>query len=299
MHNRTKKLTLFLAFLLTFTLSMLPVLSVSAAKNTAPIPMTKSIPRLMINGYYVVYTHPVAPYVDKKSRLMVPLEAIAEMLGMEYSFDKKEKSMTVSRDNKTLTFYAGKKQFKVDSEMLNWDTEPALQQGTYYVPLRLLINMFQLDVSNKNGLIAIQDDKAFTTGRYTYMLDDDRFGIQRSTNDNAIQPISFQFSGTRDIKGNPNKWWRYNIQFEIKNISGKNIVADEEDFHPIYFYTEGFQFHNDDPLWIIKHKNKDRNRYAIGKDKTIKVKEKKEQAEKGQLEVVLAIGRTLEPYILK
>jgi hypothetical protein len=71
---------------------MLPVLSVSAAKNTAPIPTTKSVPRLIINGYYVVYTHPVAPYVDKKSRLMVPLEAMAEML--------------------------------------NGDTEPALQKGT-------------------------------------------------------------------------------------------------------------------------------------------------------------------------
>jgi hypothetical protein len=46
--------------------------------------------------------------------------------------------------------------------------------------------MFQLDVSNKNGLIAIQDDKAFTAGRSTYMLDDDRFGIQRSTNNNEI-----------------------------------------------------------------------------------------------------------------
>jgi hypothetical protein len=54
------------------------------------------------------------------------------------------------------------------------------------VPLRLLINMFQLDVSKKNWLIAFQDDKAFTAGRSTYMLDDDRFGIQSSTNNNAI-----------------------------------------------------------------------------------------------------------------
>jgi hypothetical protein len=34
--------------------------------------------------------------------------------------------MTVSRDDKTLTFYAGKKQFKVNSELLKGDTEPAL-----------------------------------------------------------------------------------------------------------------------------------------------------------------------------
>lgn len=292
MNNNTKKLTLFLAFLLTFTLSMLPVLSVSAAKNTAPIPTTKSVPRLMINDYYVVYTHPVAPYVDKKSRLMVPLEAMAEMLGMEYSFDKKEKSMTVSRDNKTLTFYAGKKQYKVGTEMLSWDAEPALQKGTYYVPLRLLINMFQLDVSNKNGLIAIQDEKAFTTGGYTYMLDDDRFGIQRSTNNNAIQPISFQFSGTRDIKGDPNlRMWKYDFQFELKNISGKNIAANQEDFHPIYYFSNNsFAMDSDNPYDIGKS---DRKRYAISKDKTLKIKTK--DGTNGQLEVVLAIGRTLEP----
>jgi hypothetical protein len=292
MNYKTKKLTLFLAFLLTFTLSMLPMLSVSAAKNTAPIPTTKSVPRLIINGYYVVYTHPVAPYVDKNSRLMVPLEAIAEMLGMEYSFDKKEKSMTVSRDDTTLTFYAGKKQFKVNTEMLNGDTAPALQKGTYYVPLRLLINMFQLDVSNKNGLIAIQDEKAFTTGRYTYMLDDDRFGIQRSTNNNAIQPISFQFSGTRDIKGDPNlRMWKYDFQFELKNISGKNITANQEDFHPIYYFSNNsFSMDSDNPYDIGKS---DRKRYSISKDKTLKIKTK--DGTNGQLEVVLAIGRTLEP----
>jgi hypothetical protein len=160
------------------------------------------------------------------------------------------------------------------------------------VPLRLLINIFQLDVSNKNGLIAIQDDKAFTTGGYTYMLDDDRFGIQRSTNNNAIQPISFQFSGTRDIKGDPNlRMWKYDFQFELKNISGKNIAANQEDFHPIYYFSNNsFSMDSDNPYDIGKS---DRKRYAISKDKTLKIKTK--DGTNGQLEVVLAIGRTLEP----
>ncbi|WP_210088452.1 hypothetical protein [Paenibacillus turicensis] len=56
------------------------MLSVSAAQNIKPIPTTK-----------------------------------ADILGMEHSFSKKEKSMTVSRNDKTLTFCAGKKQFKVNT----------------------------------------------------------------------------------------------------------------------------------------------------------------------------------------
>lgn len=65
-------------------MKIVQVLSVSAPKNTAPIPTTKSVRRIMIIGYYVLYTHTVAPYVDKKSRLMVLLEAITEMLRMKF-----------------------------------------------------------------------------------------------------------------------------------------------------------------------------------------------------------------------
>ncbi|MGG1669549.1 hypothetical protein ACIFOE_02655 [Paenibacillus sp. NRS-1783] len=46
------------------------------AQSLAP-----STPFLKINNYYVLFTTPKAPYIDKNNRFMVPLRSINDLLG--------------------------------------------------------------------------------------------------------------------------------------------------------------------------------------------------------------------------
>ncbi|MGM0885006.1 MAG: copper amine oxidase N-terminal domain-containing protein [Bacillota bacterium] len=280
-----KKTNIILATCLTLLslVSMNPEMASSASATTSTT--IKSTPELMINGYYVIYTNPIAPYINKENRLMVPLRAISDILGAEIKVDGKAQTIVVSRTEISVTLQVGKKQAFINEKSYLMDTVPTLQQGSYYIPLRALITAFDLKAAGSNGVVAITDDTALTTGKYTNFMDNDRFGIDRTKNNNALQPISFEATVTKDAQG----MWSYDSRFIVKNISGQSISASEEDFHPIFIFEKASISDNDGPLMG----SKDRLRYAVKKDDTFTFSQKVSQLEK--LQVVLAAGRTLEP----
>ena len=46
---------------------------------------------LKINQYYILYTSPDVPYIDKQNRFMIPLRAISELLGANVGYDASTK----------------------------------------------------------------------------------------------------------------------------------------------------------------------------------------------------------------
>lgn len=42
---------------------------------------------LKLNQYYILYTHPTPPFMDKSGRLMVPADVVPKLMGLEVTVD--------------------------------------------------------------------------------------------------------------------------------------------------------------------------------------------------------------------
>ena len=79
---------------------------------------------LKINQYYVLYTSPDVPYIDKQNRFMIPLRAINELLGANIGYDASTKKATVSWDGRTVEVTINSKNVSYNGTLTQIDKYP-------------------------------------------------------------------------------------------------------------------------------------------------------------------------------
>ena len=88
----------------------------------------------------------VVPYI-KDSRTFVPLRFIAEQLGAEVSFDDGARLITIKFDGKTLEMKLGARDYTIDGEKKEMDTESEILSDRTFVPLRAVAEAFDKNVT--------------------------------------------------------------------------------------------------------------------------------------------------------
>ncbi|RJX25633.1 MAG: DUF1343 domain-containing protein [Dethiobacter sp.] len=76
------------------------------------------------------------PYIDRNSRLMVPLRAIAEALGAAVDWDAQARIITITRPGKRIIFTVDSTSAVVNGELRSMDTVPVIKNGRTMVPVR-------------------------------------------------------------------------------------------------------------------------------------------------------------------
>ncbi len=92
----------------------------------------------------------VVPYI-KDSRTFVPLRFIAEQLGAEVSFDDGARLITIKFDGKTLEMKLGARDYTIDGEKKEMDTESEILSDRTFVPLRAVAEAFDKNVTWLDG----------------------------------------------------------------------------------------------------------------------------------------------------
>ena len=92
----------------------------------------------------------VVPYI-KDSRTFVPLRFIAEQLGAEVSFDDGARLITIKFDGKTLEMKLGARDYMIDGEKKEMDTESEILSDRTFVPLRAVAEAFDKNVTWLDG----------------------------------------------------------------------------------------------------------------------------------------------------
>ncbi|MDO9533781.1 MAG: DUF1343 domain-containing protein [Bacillota bacterium] len=77
-----------------------------------------------------------APFIDQNNRLMVPLRAIAEALGAQVQWNSAARSITISRQGKTIFLKVDSKEALVNGETKLMDTTPVIKNSRTMVPVR-------------------------------------------------------------------------------------------------------------------------------------------------------------------
>lgn len=65
-------------------------------------------PFLKINGYFVLYLHPAAPYRDARGMLVAPVKHLAALLGADAKTSPDGNTITLSKNGQTVVFTVGR-----------------------------------------------------------------------------------------------------------------------------------------------------------------------------------------------
>ncbi|ALS29885.1 copper amine oxidase [Paenibacillus sp. 32O-W] len=276
-----KKTVLLLNALLFIFLLRMPF-SVSAAPVKTPVV-------LQINDYYVLYTFPKAPYVDQNNRLMIPLRAISELLGSNVKYEAKHKRATIEKDGKKLVVYVGSKEIEINGTIQMMDTVPTIHESAMFVPLRALIDSFELPVKwdKSTGVVHVESDAMKNNERIVHFEDSDV--PPKIADNNAILPISYRLEMSKPGKG---KLTSGTITVEARNISGKAILEGKEDLHLVYFFDHTMATEMDTSTTDVEAS---RERPARAADERFMLEDAFASGQYNEnLQYILALGRTFE-----
>lgn len=246
------KLRPWTLFLITLTLMLCTANSSYAAspKGTTPI-------LLKMNDYYVAYTYPKAPYIDKMNRLMLPLRAAGELLGASVTYDPASRSAIIRQNDNLVKIQAGSHLAIVNGTRVDMDTQPVIEKGSLIIPARILFDAFAYKVTLNHHVVTLKDDRLLQQGLLKYLLDDDRVAISRTLNPDAFEPLYYTLSTS--ISKNMT---HFNFNLTAQNITGTDIPQGEEDLSTMIYFDEGGLF--DIPYTSVDIK--DRSRPAVKKD---------------------------------
>ncbi len=89
---------------------------------------------------------PAAPYL-KLASTMVPLRFLAEAFGSAVSHDKKTGATVVQKGASKIMVWQGKQTAQIDGKPIKLDVAPEIKNGTLFVPIRFISEIYRADVS--------------------------------------------------------------------------------------------------------------------------------------------------------
>ena len=115
--------------------------------HAKPVTSSKSALNLLkINQYYVLYTNPVIPRLDKSGTFVVGAEAIALMLNAKFTQNPQATTVTLTKAGHSVRFTAGAKTALVDGKPvavpIAAQTQPSKRQ--MLIPLSVLTQAFRI-----------------------------------------------------------------------------------------------------------------------------------------------------------
>ncbi|MBP2001332.1 hypothetical protein J2Z69_002375 [Paenibacillus shirakamiensis] len=245
---------------------------------------------LKMNDYYVAYTYPKAPYVDKNNnRLMLPLRSTSELLGAQVSYDQASQSAWMKQGKNVVKIKLGSKNAVVNGKDVSMDTAPVMEKGSMIIPARVLFNSFSYRAVVSQNIIQLKDERLLRQGRLKYLLDDDRVAISRTLNPSAFQPLYYTLS--TNVR---NKITEVIFNVVAKNISGADVPEGQENLSTLIYFEQGSTL--DIPYSSVDIK--DRKRPSVKKDAQITKDIRSKggiQIQPNLLQYILVSGRTISP----
>lgn len=233
---------------------------------------------LKMNQFFVLYTNPEGPYIDKGNRLMVPARIFCQkLIGADVKYFPETKRVNINFDGNSLEMTLYSDQYSVNGKFATMDTAPVVKKGTVFVPIRAIINAFNINTSwNKEyRYISLDDERIMKTQMVEDMLD---LVGGAGDNANAFIPVRFQLDTTLT-----DTCYRWEYEAALKNITGEDIPEGKEGVQIFWAAGNG-----------ISYSDRYGEKPAVKKDSLITKKGIVECiTEKEELDFILILGRTI------
>ncbi len=115
--------------------------TVHFSEETVPAPRGYN-PDVAVRGAGVAWTDAV-PFNDENGRMLSPLRAVAEALGLEVIWDAEKREAVFTDGSSTLYFPIGSREARTgDGSVIEMDTAAVILEGRTYAPVRYLAEFF-------------------------------------------------------------------------------------------------------------------------------------------------------------
>lgn len=238
---------------------------------------------LHVNETYILYTSPIAPYIDENNRFMMPLRAVSELLGATVDYHPDDRRAKITFDGRSTEVYVGSTNAIVNGESVTYDTQPVLYKDSMIVPLRVILDAFSLQAEWKDKTVSISDDRVMKTQRLNEIEDLDRnlknvdrataFSVKHGSVD--IERVVEGVSTTETV----------HLSVTVQNITGTDISEGKVDLVTTFIHSDRYTF---------EHPADVKERPSVKKDATYKLEIRKSTIN-SPLNYILLKARTIEP----
>jgi len=131
--------------------------------------------RVVVNGEEVNFPD-AKPFIDANGRTQTPARFIGEALGATVTWDGNAKKAVFEKSETTLVLFIGKREYEVNGQKKQMDTEALLIEGRTFVPARYVAEAFGATVSwnaaiktvyidmDKTGKVEVEGDTREVAG---------------------------------------------------------------------------------------------------------------------------------------
>ncbi|WCM61157.1 copper amine oxidase N-terminal domain-containing protein [Paenibacillus polymyxa] len=203
------------------------VLSFATAHSNSTSAQAQTPIHLKVNDHYVLYTYPAAPFLDKKNRLLIPLQAAEDILGGKVTYNAANKTASIDLLDRNVTATIGSPEISVNGEPMTMDTVPIMLSNAMFLPVSILLKDTdaKMEWDPKRGLLKLRHD-SFTESPVLMRFKGQ--DLAQVIDANAFDLISFDWDQRQGVL-HINATYKSDLSPAFKQI----------DFNPMIVYSKG------------------------------------------------------------
>ncbi|MET3207329.1 UNVERIFIED_CONTAM: hypothetical protein ABIC26_000263 [Paenibacillus sp. PvR008] len=210
-------------------ISIMIVLSFATAhSNSASAQAQVQTPiHLKVNDHYVLYTYPASPFLDKKNRLLIPLQAAGDILGGKVTYNAANKTASVDLLGRNVTAMIGSPEISVNGEPVTMDTVPIMKSNAMFLPVSILLKDTdaKMEWDSKRGLLKLKHD-SFTES--PVLINFKGQDLAQVIDANAFDLTSFDWDRKKGI-----------LDIYAMYEGSLSPASSQIDFNPMIVYSKG------------------------------------------------------------
>ncbi|WP_342415916.1 copper amine oxidase N-terminal domain-containing protein [Paenibacillus sp. FSL R10-2782] len=182
---------------------------------------------LKVNDHYVLYTYPAPPFVDKKGRLLIPLQAAEDILGGKVTYNAASKTASVDLLGRNVTATIGSPEISVNGESVTLDTVPIMKNNAMFLPVSILLKDTdaKMEWDSKRGLLKLEHDSFTESPVFMKFKGQDLAQVMDA---NAFDLTSFDWDRKKGI-----------LDIYAMYEGGLSPASRQIDFNPMIVYSKG------------------------------------------------------------
>lgn len=196
---------------------------------------------LKLNQYYIVYTHPTPPFMDKSGRLMVPADVVPKLMGLEVTVDPASHATAhIARGGRSILISVSQPWANVDdpTEPRRVDVVPRARlvgtPGEMFIPLRILADTFGFSAAwNPTSRILSLSDKrimSLTPPPWTFAFFEEALIKTRTADTDNLIPAAFTLERVKELGV-----LRLQMTLLLHTIAGRDIPYGQQ---ALYTFVE-------------------------------------------------------------
>lgn len=214
--------------LFTFACLLLILLAVQSVSTMAATSLpTKETPiYLKMDQYFILYTQPSSPFLDKQNRLLIPLRSIQDLMGGTVSYNHDAKTATVQLLNRSFDLTINSKIASVDQTDIQMDTTPVLKNGAMFLPMRLFLDHANIEYKwvNDLQLLHITDKRVVKGKPFENFAGND---FTEGYVDGHFHLSAFKVDASKGIS------------IKARNVTGGTVSKGKADIQPLVQFQSG------------------------------------------------------------